>query len=1728
MEGIRHDDPFLWDVDSVAEFLCSLERPCTRDQAALADRIKEEGVDGHTLLTLELVCSRSELFDCLGVQLGAHKASLARAIISLRSKSPAFRRWKLDLAREQSEDASWSSLAVLSRPMQSPNGEVSDASAELPTVEQAPTVAKRKLQLLPDQALDGAPREASPALEGSFFPESANLNSGESWSAKRKRLVPTHLTGKPLNPSPLPMPTEADGILNSAAARQLQEENDGFPWEQAAPHAYLGKGVAPLSAFKSLGRSLTTQVLEGEDTFVTLFPVRLPTGLRLTASRVMKRYMIGNGRKEALLRQGLVAMESSSSSSDGGGDVLELFDLPDSPDEQTLREMEAEKAELEQAEATQSRNIVERERVHALLQEAVDGFREQWESAKLPKHQRKAHKIWTDARKRETKTLLVLQARQLAKAIDDRLRKLWTEIVGQTWAKESEVRLQARCLEQSVGDKQYNLWLAATLDSRVEPPRPESLPKQKRPAARRPQSPAGSEVLTSSDEEDFVVPDQEPGEAMDIDQDLPSNEENEAVSFVGFTPTKVESPMFVDLTQTETPQSLRRARRRTSIVDLTITPTKTGEKFRRGRSQDETGSCLSPTEALAYGTGYDNIEEIGTKTWKYWAKLKNRPGLLICMLWKLPHARRTQIFEAVRDNTSDEAYALTVEKHLSEPLQDADRLERGGPEVVPFDMTRLFLSYIRISRCKQERVIGLSDENKKKLAKGTGETWDDFYDFLRRIESKFPQDSQIYRTDTFDVELGAFDEGLDDAPPDSQGTPSKPRKTGSKEVVQNKDAVDLREREKRRVEEQEARRLKLRASLNTTGIMSRDRSRLIINETKQEDQPFIYVNEETGKRIKDHQVDGVRFLWNQIVLDAEVRQGCFLAHTMGLGKTMQVITFLAAIQESVKSSDPAVTAQIPGDLRESKTLILCPAGLVDNWMDELLLWAPRGLFGSIRKVESLLSPEERFQAVQTWAQEGGILVIGYNMLRKVVGEGEEIENSLIQGPNIVVADEAHVLKNPEAKVHRVCSRFQTNCRIALTGSPLANNVEEYYSMINWVAPNYLGPLGEFKEIYAQPIQQGLWGDSMGWEKRKALKMLQVLKETVAPKVHRRTIKALRNDLPPKHEFVICMPPTAMQRKLYEMYISGIGGEYSGNSKRKKLPQSQIFTLVDDLGLLCNHPRCFQQKMLEARREQQEGKVGVVPESVITSALKETNSALDLNNPSLSLKTELLSLILDEAREARDKVLVFSQKIPTLDYLMNLLQMQKRRVCRLDGDTAIGKRQDMTKKFNTGDQEVYLISTTAGGVGLNIQGASRVVIFDSKWNPVNDQQAIGRAYRIGQEKPVFVYRFVVAGTFEEDLQNKAVFKTQLAYRVVDKKNPVSWSKRLGSLVHSINPVPAKSLEEFVGKDRILDRLIKHGNNGEAIRFIVSTDTFEQEDPDVDLTAEERRDAEDMVKLNRLRTTDPEEYERKREEEHRRLLQERISLTQQHDQSVGHPLQTVPGVLATTQVLAPLPIRRPSPAAASNSPMPQTQPCDLIAARQQQITEDPASVESSSTAMPSTAAPLPMAGANTYFANRPAPGAASSSEAPSAQATPSAPVPMASNAGAKLFSSPQGSQAKSSFENKLLERLRTLPAFDFAAAARPQFIARDVISATDKIRKENSFGFLPDNQHWRLLEEQLDHDKFITAVVFGHFTPPYLALAERKALESRVAVLNSLSEQEFHNLVRVPGGNSDPQV
>lgn len=546
------------------------------------------------------------------------------------------------------------------------------------------------------------------------------------------------------------------------------------------------------------------------------------------------------------------------------------------------------------------------------------------------------------------------------------------------------------------------------------------------------------------------------------------------------------------------------------------------------------------------------------------------------------------------------------------------------------------------------------------------------------------------------------------------------------------------------------------------------------------------------------------------------------------------------------------------------------------------MWVPGNILGPLRQiVKNHL--QERLTEVNAWHEEGGVLIIGYEIFRDMIlnqatvkrarplddEQHEQVKRQLLAGPNIVIADEAHKMKNLDSKIAKATAQFHTKSRIALTGSPLANSLEEYFSMINWVANNYLGPLVEFRAKYVEPVQVGLYTDSTASERRTGLKRLEALKENLAPKVNRADISVLRGDLPQKVEFVITVPLTQLQRKAYVMYVDAMTSIPTG----KDFKQTTLWHWLAILSLLCNHPQCFADKLTEreadANKVREEVTAGIEDTVIppvykvgVSQALVGQEAALFATVPNLesaehSNKAKILVDILDASKAVNDKVLIFSSSIPSLNYLERLCRQTGRRYLRLDGGTNMSKRQGMTKRFNHDDTEVALISTTAGGLGLNLFGANRVIIFDFKFNPVAEQQAVGRAYRIGQKKPVFVYRFIAGGTFENIIHNSVVFKAQLALRAVDKKNPLAWAKKkAGDFLFHPKDVEQQSLEKVRGLDpQVLDKVLE--NNGSIVKGIETSDTFEQHDND-SLTLEEKEEVEREVSDLALKRSNPQAY------------------------------------------------------------------------------------------------------------------------------------------------------------------------------------------------------------------------------------------------------------------------------
>ncbi|KAI8223112.1 Protein CHROMATIN REMODELING 20 [Colletotrichum sp. SAR 10_99] len=1437
-------DPFDWDVDKVVHELCIADkRPWLPRQASkrpdpqtLSNALRENEIDGETLLTYEDVMSSTKgLLETLGLTKPAHQMTLVKAITYLKSKSAGYRQHKLESAGQELESQNSSQEAPVDNIQQTPLQQGSSpprSSSDLPRREES---VAEQLGGLANTKANGDPKEPP---------------------QKRRRLAPVLISTDVAGLGVANFPHAATGVI-----RHFPRSYSKPDWLDTTSNAYFGTqalitaDLVPKSNFVVSEDSTLTQseinglAPAGEHVLDLATRGKVPAGKRRQIHRAMSRLFRKNNESLNSLNSGFHPQVDSS---DEGDEILPAFGESDDEeyDSDTMREMEEEAEEIRQEKARKS-HLLSGDDVDRVMQEEILRMEESWEERKLPLKQRHAKALWNRARRQGLKRAMAQAHARLA-GFTNRIEKLCLEMRRNEWHDEDQLKKQMRCLEASVEDRKKDRWFLDVLQG-PEPPGPESLPRLLLPTAQREVlSDEDGEVITSDDDDGFVIDDMRgiaftsepvetrPGTPMDLDNPEQTAEVDQsplALRQESMAKTSVDpgGHQVIDLTFSESEAAAAPQKVHISL----ITPTKPRD-VRPSTEMDVDEPQTYPDEDLEIPI--DRPAEIAAIPPEVWKDHKDRERLLICVLWRVQRKKlQKDVFSIFLRLTSSSVW----EDIILPALSDDEGREFFG-EVCNL-AARLFkvFALCRVQTSGSSITRRITGTKAKKL-RAQAALFDPFYDFMREIEPYF-------------VDQNETDADLDDSErlsgDDIEDSPSKRR---MKPVVLDQTAKDLRETDQQRLQEQEKRRIELRKKLAASAIIPSDKSRLIINESKQDDQGLIYINEDIGRRIKEHQIQGVRFMWNQIICDPKVRQGCLLAHTMGLGKTMQVITLLVAIAESAQSTDESINSQIPNDLRQSKTLVLCPSLLVDNWLDEMLMWAPEGLLGPYFKLESATKQNERMPIIRRWDDEGGVMIIGYDMFKRLVDEpGEELPkendgktawNILTQSPNLVVADEAHKLKNPDSKIGLVASQFRTQSRIALTGSPLANSVEEYYYMIDWVAPRYLGPPSEFRDLYTRTIQEGLYEDSTRSQFRMAKKQLAVLEKTVAPKAHRATIKSLsKNDLPQKTEFILTVPVTDLQARLYDAYLQSARGDAD------QQVSSRILGIVSNLGLIVNHPRCWQNKLAQERRldtsknpSNRSANLALSP-TVISSGLKMMNRPkVDIQSAVLSWKTRLLVAILAESEKVKDKVLVFTSSIPTMDYLENLLRQQKRKVARLDGSTPINLRQQHIKNFNSGDTQVYLISTTAGGIGLNIYGANRVVLFDFKYNPVNEQQAVGRAYRIGQQKPVFVYKLLSGGTFESAMQNRSVFKTQLASRVVDKENPKRWSKKDNEYLKDRETPPRQDLTHHMGKDSVLDSLLSNPELSQGICDIETTDTFEEHDPDDVLTAEDRKDVEDQVR------------------------------------------------------------------------------------------------------------------------------------------------------------------------------------------------------------------------------------------------------------------------------------------
>ncbi|WP_078888756.1 DEAD/DEAH box helicase [Streptomyces sclerotialus] len=437
--------------------------------------------------------------------------------------------------------------------------------------------------------------------------------------------------------------------------------------------------------------------------------------------------------------------------------------------------------------------------------------------------------------------------------------------------------------------------------------------------------------------------------------------------------------------------------------------------------------------------------------------------------------------------------------------------------------------------------------------------------------------------------------------------------------------------------------------------------------------------------LRDYQLRGLAWLDRMTALGLG---GC-LADDMGLGKTVTTI----ALHLHRDRPDP--------------TLVVCPASLLGNWQREIERFAPgvhvRRFHGTGRTLEDL--------------QKGGFVLTTYGTMRSSAKRLAECSWGL------VVADEAQHVKNPQSSTAKALRTIKAPARVALTGTPVENNLSELWALLDWTTPGLLGPLKTFRALHARDIEGG---EVPGAAERLA--------RLVRPFILRRkkSDPGIAPELPPKTETDHPVPLGREQVALYEAAVRETLAriEAADGMARRGL----VMKLLTELKQICNHPAQY---------------------------LKEAAPGLTARSGKLELLDELLDTILAED----GATLIFTQYVEMARLLEEHLGARGIPTQLLHGGTPVAQREAMVDRFQAGEVPVFLLSLKAAGTGLNLTRAGHVIHYDRWWNPAVEEQATDRAYRIGQTQPVQVHRLVTEGTVEDRIAELLTAKRSLAEAVL---------------------------------------------------------------------------------------------------------------------------------------------------------------------------------------------------------------------------------------------------------------------------------------------------------------------------------------------------------------------------
>jgi DNA repair and recombination RAD54-like protein len=522
----------------------------------------------------------------------------------------------------------------------------------------------------------------------------------------------------------------------------------------------------------------------------------------------------------------------------------------------------------------------------------------------------------------------------------------------------------------------------------------------------------------------------------------------------------------------------------------------------------------------------------------------------------------------------------------------------------------------------------------------------------------------------------------------------------------------------------------------------------------------VVIDPRLAKVLRPHQVEGVKFLYRATtgLIDPKAN-GCIMADEMGLGKTLQCIALMWTL---LKQSPEAGKSTI------QKCVIACPSSLVRNWANELVKWLGPDAIHPFA-IDGKATKDELIQQIRQWSIASGravvrpVLIVSYETLRLYV---EEFGQTPI---GLLLCDEGHRLKNGESQTFTALNSLNVQRRVILSGTPIQNDLSEYFALLNFANPNYLGTRADFRKHFENPILRGRDAAGTDSDRKKGDERLKELLTLVNKFIIRRTNDILSKYLPVKYEHVVFCNLAPFQKDVYNHFIQS--PEIKSLLRGKG---SQPLKAIGMLKKLCNHP-----DLLDLPSDLP-GSENALPDDFVPKDARGRDRDVKVW---YSGKMLVLDRMLARIRaETNDKIVLISNYTQTLDIFAALCRSRNYGCLRLDGTMNVNKRQKLVDKFNDpeGPEFVFLLSSKAGGCGLNLIGANRLVLFDPDWNPAADQQALARVWRDGQKKDCFVYRFMTTGTIEEKIFQRQSHKQSLSSCVVDSAEDVERHFTLDSL------------------------------------------------------------------------------------------------------------------------------------------------------------------------------------------------------------------------------------------------------------------------------------------------------------------------------------------------------------